>query len=116
MDIVLPSPVSANQLYGGGSKQRRFKTKKYKAWIASCPKLHKNHNFYEIELEYTFFFKTKRLADVGNFEKGVTDYLVAQGIIEDDNWQVVKKIVLIFGGIDKLNPRAEVKIRQYEQS
>ena len=35
------------------------------------------------------------------------DALVDAGIIEDDNMNCVNKITAAYGGVDKLNPRAE---------
>jgi hypothetical protein len=38
------------------------------------------------------------------------DALVDAGIIEDDNMNCVNKITAAYGGVDKLNPRAEIFI------
>ena len=54
IEISLPFPPSINALYGGGSGQRRFPSKKYKAWLAAVPEL-KQRVSGAIELEYQFF-------------------------------------------------------------
>jgi hypothetical protein len=53
---------------------------------------------------------SKRSADLTNKAEGVMDFLVEKGYLEDDNYFVVPKVVLSFGGIDKKNPRAEIEI------
>jgi hypothetical protein len=42
------------------------------------------------------------------------DLLVDAGIIDDDNWYVVPEVRFKFGGVDRLNPRAEITIELYE--
>lgn len=38
------------------------------------------------------------------------DLLVDEKILKDDSWDCVPELRLLFGGIDKNNPRAEVFI------
>jgi hypothetical protein len=40
------------------------------------------------------------------------DLLVDNGILKDDSWFIVPKLTLIFGGVDKNNPRAEITINE----
>lgn len=61
-------------------------------------------------VEITFFAPDARKADLSNKAESLMDLLVDTKILEDDNWFVVKKLTLIFGGIDKKNPRAEIEI------
>lgn len=49
-------------------------------------------------------------ADLTNKAESVMDLLVDCGIIVDDSWQVVEKLTLRIGGIDKKNPRVVVEI------
>lgn len=58
----------------------------------------------------TLYPPTKRKADLGNKFESLADMLVKAGVLQDDNYFVVPKVVLIFGGVDKENPRAEVEI------
>lgn len=113
--IVLPLPISVNSAYGGGSKQRRFKTKEYVAWLKKCPKL-QALKLSPVELTYTFYFPNNRASDIGNREKVTTDYLVSQQVIPDDDFNHVKRIVLIFGGIDREKPRVEINVTRLEQA
>ena len=107
--ITLPFPPSVNSLYGGGSAQKRFPSKKYKEWLLLCPKL-TAHGQNSVHLTYKYYFKDNRDRDCENFCKAVSDYLVKQKVIEDDNWKVVKSLTLIPMGIDRLNPRVEIEI------
>jgi len=117
MTIILPLCPSVNSLYNGGSKQRRFKSKGYKAWLIRANEALFNQDlipedFYtgKVALTYTYYFPDKRSRDCENYVKAVSDFLVANQIIEDDDCFHVPKLTIIFGGIDKLNPRVEVLI------
>lgn len=109
--IVLPFPPSTNSLFGGGSKQQRFKSKQYKEWLASCPEIPAKQ-YKKIALRYTFYMPDKRRRDLSNCLKAPEDYLVSQGFIEDDNFNCVYKVVLVFGGIDREAPRVEIGIEE----
>ena len=108
--IILPFPVSVNQLYAGGSGQQRFPSKKYKAWLQSCQHLNP-YGFDSVSLHYRYYFPENRSRDTENYVKCVSDYLVKESVITDDNWHVVKDMRLTPMGIDKQNPRVEVEIK-----
>jgi len=105
--ITLPFPITVNQLYGGGSGQQRFPSKKYKLWLARCPEL-EAHRFERAKIQYLYFFPDDRARDTANLEKCVTDYLVKQKVIVDDSWKHIQAMVLIPMGIDRENPRVEI--------
>lgn len=63
-------------------------------------------------IELIFYPSTKRKADATNKAESVMDLLVDAGIIEDDNWFVVPKVELQFGGVDKEKPRVEIIIHE----
>jgi len=54
------------------------------------------------------FAPDSRKTDLTNKAESVMDTLVDAGFLEDDNWYIVSKLTLEFGGVDKENPRAEV--------
>lgn len=56
----------------------------------------------------TFYPGDKRAGDLSNKAESVMDLLVDAGILKDDNWFVVPKLVLNMGGVDKAQPRVEV--------
>ena len=116
--IVLPLPPSVNSLYGGGSGQRRFKSKKYKAWTLAAQEIVKQ-NYKEtqplfvepVNLTYTYYFPDKRSRDCENYVKAVSDFLVNEYFLLDDDCFHVPKLTIIFGGIDKIS-RVEIKIEK----
>ena len=110
LKINLPLPPSVNALYGGGSGQQRFKSKAYKAWLISAQVAETKGIIGQVQLTYTFYFPDKRARDCENYCKAVSDFLVANKIIEDDSYRIVPKMLLLFGGIDKVKPRVEVLI------
>lgn len=61
-------------------------------------------------IELILYPSTKRRADLTNKAESILDLLVDCRIIEDDNWFVVPKVILQFGGVDKTNPRVEITI------
>ena len=68
------------------------------------------------EITFKIFYPTNRLFDLDNvgsvLSKFTHDVLTEAEIIPDDNYQVVSKLIFEFGGIDAINPRAEVEIKE----
>lgn len=112
-NLVLPFPPSVNGLYGGGSRQKRFPSKKYKQWLASCPEL-PDYSWYPVRITYSFYFPDNRERDTENYVKAVSDYLVKQGTIKDDNWRIITSMLLLPMGIDRKNPRVEIRIEKHD--
>jgi Holliday junction resolvase RusA-like endonuclease len=63
-------------------------------------------------IEMTFFTGTKRRGDLDNKATSILDLLKKYEVIEDDNWWVVSKLILMFGGVDRKNPRVEVRLKE----
>ena len=65
-------------------------------------------------LEYTYFAKSKRRLDVSNpcsiIDKFTCDALVKAGVLADDSYNEIDKIVYKFGGVDKSEARCELVI------
>lgn len=59
-------------------------------------------------LKFTYYSDSKRSGDLSNKWQSIEDTFTDVGIIEDDNWFVLDDIHMKFGGVDKLNPRAEI--------
>lgn len=96
-------------------KQMNLPSEKYYDWHTNAGKelltqWRAVHYFPKCEVEITFYPKTHAKADLTNKAESILDLLVDMGIISDDNWFVVTKNTQIFGGVDKENPRAEIKI------
>lgn len=64
------------------------------------------------ELEIGFYLPDLRKTDLTNKAESVMDLLVDNGILEDDNCSIVPKLTLVYNGIDRERPRAEIKIIQ----
>jgi Holliday junction resolvase RusA-like endonuclease len=61
-------------------------------------------------IEIKVFSPDSRKSDLTNKAESIMDLLVDNGVLEDDNWFCCPNISLKFGGTDKDNPRAEIKI------
>jgi Holliday junction resolvase RusA-like endonuclease len=110
IQITLPFPPSVNGLYGGGSGQKRFPSKKYKEWIKTCPSLSPFGLNRPCRIVYTFYWPDKRIRDGQNYMKAPLDFLVNQGVLSDDNWSIVTSETWFHGGIDRNNRRVEIEI------
>ena len=62
------------------------------------------------EMTITFFAPDKRKADLSNKAESINDLLVDAGVLADDSWFVIPRLVLELGGVDKESPRACIKI------
>lgn len=71
-------------------------------------------SFKFIDLQFTLFKGSKRKIDRSNVlcihEKFFCDALVEAGCLEDDNDEFLNSTLYKTGGIDKDNPRVEIKI------
>lgn len=108
---TLPLPPSVNSLFGGGSKQKRFPSNKYKEWMLLCENV-KTYPLHAdcISVRYTFYWPDNRARDLTNHVKAAEDFIVKRGVIKDDCWQVVSRVELVSGGIDKQRPRVDIEI------
>ena len=87
----------------------------YKDLVINKINLLSDTKYKEVELEYTYFAKTRRKIDISNpcsiIDKFVCDALTEAGLWEDDNINTIKKVSYIWGGVDKNNPRCELVIK-----
>jgi len=69
-----------------------------------------------VELHYEVFIPQNREVDTNNVasiaDKFFCDALVELGKIPDDNYKHVVSTTFTFGGVDKMNPRIEVSIKE----
>lgn len=63
---------------------------------------------YPINLAVVLYFSDLRRRDLDNALSSIMDALVDAEIIEDDNNKFVECITISYGGVDKINPRAEI--------
>lgn len=76
-------------------------------------------SFYgKIQIEYTYFAPDARVRDLMNYitvvDKFFQDALVEEGCIDSDDTNTVVKIISIYGGVDRSNPRMEAVIKHYD--
>lgn len=73
-----------------------------------------------ISIEYTLYAETKRLTDVANVcsivDKFASDSLVKSECIQDDNFNLIPIVIYGWGGVDKDNPRVEMRIKELTDS
>lgn len=103
--LTLPFPISVNAMYRNVG-MARAKSQKYREWCAIAqaeimrqrPKPVPGQVMLTYEVQR---FPDNRRRDVGNYEKGVTDCLVENRLIEDDDCRFVQEIRL------RWNPEVE---------
>ena len=77
--------------------------------LGAKPKDIANHQF---SIEILVWQKDLRRRDLDNQATAILDGLVAAGVIPDDSCDVVTKLSITYKGIDKEEPRAEIKIKE----
>ena len=97
--LHLPFPPSVNTAYAnGGNKRGRHKTDQYVAWIEEAStRVTASHRqaLGPYHLSICLEAPDKRIRDLGNYEKTVSDFLVMHGIVADDSCS--RRIVLAWG-------------------
>lgn len=107
----IPSKKNSKIMVCRGRTPMLLPSAKYKEWhteaSAQLPKPDKKkyHN-----IHITIYAPDKRKADLTNKAESIMDLLVDNKIIEDDNWFVMENVCLLFGGVDKDNPRAIIEL------
>ena len=93
-----------------GNKPVLLPSQKHREWHKdSTTQLIGQKNIETDTIKATFYAPDKRKADLSNKFESIADLLVDSGLIEDDNWFVLKDVHLVFGGIDRENPRVEIE-------
>lgn len=113
--VLLGSVVSkknSNKVSCAGGYPRIYKTPDFEAWHESCLwQLKGKPKFDSLsELSMTFFYKDKRRHDLDNSAASICDLLVDASILPDDSVKEIPVLTLRYGGVDKSNPRCEIKI------
>ena len=111
----ISSKKNSRCLFVRGSKIVNIPSKRYKEWHEQAskqlvPYLLKEPIKNVKTLEISFYAPDKRKSDLTNKAESIMDLLVDNGILEDDSWFIVGNLVLLFKGVDREKPRAEIKI------
>ena len=106
----LPLKKNSKIISCRGNRPCLFPSKNYTAWhkdallqLTGKQKIESN------ELTITFYVDSIRKYDLSNKAESIMDTLVDAGLIEDDNYTVISKLILIHGGVDKVNTRTEIE-------
>lgn len=90
LSIVLPASVSVNAMYRNVLKVGRVKTAVYKQWLAAAQAAvieqkvkGRIEGLYTMEIEVDR--PDKRRRDLTNLIKGIEDFCVSMGFVEDDS-------------------------------
>lgn len=90
LTLWFTAPPSVNAAYKSIDGNKRAKSKAYKEWLklAAGELLCQKRAYFNgaVCIGYTLFFKDKRVRDVANYEKCMSDMLVKYGILKDDSY------------------------------
>lgn len=101
MKFNIPRPISVNRMFGNSLKGRRM-TQEYIAWRKEClaemmvQRVGQTLPPWPVSLTIRLP-ESNGKADMGNYEKGVTDALVEMGVIPDDTDRYLRRITLELG-------------------
>ncbi|NJN99527.1 MAG: hypothetical protein HC875_38225 [Anaerolineales bacterium] len=115
----IPSKKNQQQIFRKGKSGVRFITssESYKEWeksqIRNLPVNLVYSNICKITMY--FWFPDNLRSDLTNKSESIMDMLVKAKVISDDNWKTIPSICLKAEGVDKENPRVEVKFYNVER-
>lgn len=99
-----PTPSKKNSRINTRSG-RSFPSSKYTAWHKDASlQLAQHTPFNTSHLYISFIVGDKRKFDLTNKAESIMDLLVDNGLIEDDNYSIIPKLTLSYGGYEKNNP------------
>lgn len=84
-----------------------FKTQAPQAWLQYAV-----HPEATVEIIIHIWEKDRRRRDLDNQATAILDALVQGTVIPDDSSQIVRKLTVEYMGVDKEQPRAEIKIQE----
>lgn len=64
-------------------------------------------------IEIVFFAPNAVKSDLSNKAESLMDLMVDMQLLKDDNWYEVPELLLRFGGVDRVKPRAEITISPF---
>ena len=92
----LTLPPSTNNLFTGGGSKGRFKSKRYKAWIDTEGWAIKAQGLQKVKgpvlVSIAALIPGGPRRDIDNIIKPTLDLLVSMGVIEADDWTIVKGV------------------------
>ena len=117
MQIILKGNIPSKKNSRINTKSgRSFPSSKYTAWhkdaMLQLREQEVEQAKYKMveEIALTFYAQDLRKFDLTNKTESVMDLLVDYGLLEDDNCYVIPHISIVFGGVDRENPRCEITL------
>lgn len=105
----VPSKKNSKIMVCRGKFPMLLPSVRYKEWhVDASLQLKRHKKIHSDSLTLTFFFPDNRRSDLTNKAESVMDLLVDNHLIEDDSWEHVKKLTLVFGGVEKKRPGVEI--------
>lgn len=106
----IPSKKNSKMAIPIGKRCVLIPQKAYKEWheISSWKLKGKQSIPTPCKLEIIFYLPDARRTDLTNKTESIMDLLVDNGILPDDNCNEIPELSLIYRGIDRINPRAEI--------
>lgn len=111
----VPSKKNSRNIFVSKNGRRmNIPSKKYLEWHAVATE-QINKQFFCVgkadEVQMDWYMPDNRRCDLTNKAESIMDLLVDTGIIEDDCWQYIPRIMLDARGVDKKNPRVIIWIK-----
>ena len=108
----IPSKKNSRNIFRRDGRIFNIPSKEYERWHQNAG-LHllgkKAHDDVKM-VELRFFMPDIRKTDLTNKAESIMDLLVDSKILFNDSWQCVPEIHLIAEGVDRKNPRVEIRI------
>ena len=108
----VPAKKNSRQCFVKNGRMINIPSKRYKEWHNQA--MWQLEGFGRLKPPYelicTFYFKDNRKRDLDNALASICDLLQDAGIIDNDNWQDLRSVKAIAGGVSKEAPRVKVEI------
>lgn len=111
----VPSKKNSVVMFVRGGKLFKMPSNDYRKWHKDVSLQLKQFSkpvspLESADVSIVLFAPDRRAGDLSNKAESVMDLLVDNGFLKDDNWFVVDSLKLKFGGVDRINPRAEIEV------
>ena len=112
----VPSKKNSRLLFARGKRIMNIPSNAYAAWHKQASEQIEEFREYMIDeidcISLDFYAPDRRGTDLTNKAESIMDLLVDNGVIKDDNWWIVNRLILTFKGVDRTNPRVLIHIHR----